>query len=125
MKDRHIKAELHNELHCVGAIKGLDYVYSKEKMGVADLCALMYKIYHGDAAEGIASNAKMISEGTGDFAALYNVEMIAIMDPTSMKLDSATSKTLKTLFLAATSVYSSRWGLNKKKSHVSPFALAS
>jgi hypothetical protein len=47
----------------------------------------VYKIYHGDIAEGIASNAKIILEGTGDFAALYNVEMIAITDPTSTNLD--------------------------------------
>jgi hypothetical protein len=126
------KAELHNELCCFRAVKGLDYIYSKGKIGVADLRVLsdnivfqhqrarlfvferqiqfdngnasminlihgMYKIYHGDIAEGVAPNAKMILEGTGNFAALYNVEMIVITDPTSTNLDtSGHGKTLKT-----------------------------
>jgi hypothetical protein len=68
-----IKAELRNELRRLGSLKGLDYVYSKGKMRVADLCLLI--------AEGIAFNTQMIKEGTGNFAALYNVEMIVVTDP--------------------------------------------
>jgi hypothetical protein len=97
--ERRIKAELRNELRRLGALKGLDYVYSKGKMGVADLRLLMFKIFHGDIAEGIASNAQMITEGTGDFAALYNAEMIAVTDPdqSSTNLDTTgLSLTLKT-----------------------------
>jgi hypothetical protein len=99
MKERRIKAELRNELRRLGSLKGLDYVYSKGKMGVADLRLLMFKIFHGDIAEGIASNAQMITEGTGDFAALYNAEMIAVTDPdpSSTNLDTTgLSLTLKT-----------------------------
>jgi hypothetical protein len=95
MRDRgRIKAELRNELRRLGAVKGLDYVYSKGKMGVLDLRTLMYNVYHGNVVEGIASNAKMISEGAGDFADLYNVETIAVTDPTSTNL-AGTCKTLK------------------------------
>jgi hypothetical protein len=41
----------------------------------------MYKLFHVYIAEGIASNAQMNTEGTGNFAASYNIEMIAVTDP--------------------------------------------
>jgi hypothetical protein len=80
MKARHVKAELRNELRPLGAVKELDCVHSKPKVQVADPRTIMCETCHGDVAEGIASNAKMLSEGTGDFAELCNLETIALTD---------------------------------------------